>query len=175
MKTLIRILLVVALVGLLCAAVIHISTLAGTTALFGNSLRFLGPTLFVVWVPAILVMNRLTRDFKQRDLWRAALRGCPVWMRRTVWAISGYCWAGFFVLPLLFGGGMDSDANKARSMSGALIPFYLIAAAVHYSALNVDRQDGPARCLNGHTVEPLAKFCSECGAPVSSQPVSNGS
>ncbi len=78
MKTLIRILLVVALVGLLCAAVIHISTLAGTAALFGNSLRFLGPTLFVVWVPAILVMNRLTRDFKQKDLWRAALRGCPV-------------------------------------------------------------------------------------------------
>ena len=67
MKTLIRILLVVALVGLLWAAVIHISTLAGTAALFGNSLRFLGPTLFVVWVPAIFVMNRLTRAF--RNCW----------------------------------------------------------------------------------------------------------
>jgi hypothetical protein len=167
MRILIGVVLVVALIGLSCAVAVHIAALAGTTGIFGLAVRFLFPGLIVVWLPAVLVMNRLTRDFKQKDLWRAALRGLSSSMRRSVWIIAGYCWGGFFVLPMLYGGGMDSDANKARTMSGALAAFYLIASAVLYSALNVDRRDGFARCLNGHALQPLAKFCGECGAPIS--------
>jgi hypothetical protein len=88
-------------------------------------------------------------------------------MYRTVWAISAYCWAGFFVLPLLYGGGMDSDANRARMMSGAFLMFYLMSLSVMYSGTHVERFDQSRRCLNGHHVSPLAKFCEECGAQVS--------
>lgn len=49
-------------------------------------------------------MNPLTRDFKQKYLWRAALRGCPLWMRRTVWVVSGYAWAGFLRYPFCLAG-----------------------------------------------------------------------
>ncbi len=171
MKTLTWLLLVVAVAGLLCMVAVHISALVGVTAPFDNSIRFVVPALFAVWVPTIFVMTRLTREFKQKDIWRAALRGCPAWMRRTVWVLFGYCWAGFFILPALYGGGMDSDANKARVMSAGVMIFYLIAAAVSYSAVNADRSGTLTRCLNGHPVQPLAKFCDECGAPVSSQPV----
>src|SRR5437870_7027920 len=38
-------------------------------------LLFIG--IFVVWLPTVLLLNTLTRDFKQKDLWKAALRGCP--------------------------------------------------------------------------------------------------
>ena len=166
MENLTRIVLLVAVAGLVCLAAVHIAALAGATAPFEQTLRFVGPALFVVWLPTIFVMTRLTRDFKQKDIWRAALRGCPAWMRRVVWVIFGYCWAGFFVLPALYGGGMESDANKARVMSAGLMTFYLIAAAVAYSALNAERNDSLTRCVNGHPVQPLAKFCDECGAPV---------
>src|SRR5881392_2188035 len=33
-------------------------------------LLFIG--IFVVWLPTVLLLNTLTRDFKQKDLWKAA-------------------------------------------------------------------------------------------------------
>lgn len=158
--------LVIASAGFVAMLVVHISALLGNTYLFDHSLRFLAPGLFIAFLPMIFVMNRLTRDFKQKDVWRAALRGCPQWMYRTVWVIFGYAWVGFFVIPLIYGGGMDSAANKARSMTGVLLVFYLLPAAVLYSATKIQQFDEGRRCLNGHRVSPLAKFCDECGAPV---------
>ena len=83
-----------------------------------------------------------------------------------MWVICGYAWVGFFALPFLYGGGMDSTANKARSMSATLLIFYLIPSSVVYSATRVQRFDESRRCLNGHHVSPLAKFCEEWGAPI---------
>ena len=157
--------LAVAVAGFVAVAAIHLASLFGVTYPFDRFLEFLFPGMFVAFVPTLFVMNRLTRDFKQKDLWRAALRGCPPWMRGAVWAIFGYTWLGFFVLPLLYGGGMDTPTNKARSMSGVLMMFYLIPAAVLYSATQVQRLDASRRCLNGHNMSPSAKFCEECGAP----------
>jgi len=153
-------------VGFAAMLLVHVASLFGNTYLFERTIAVLGPGIFVVSVPTIFVMNRLTRDYKQRDILRAALRGCPPWMYRAVWAIFLYCWSGFFVLPLLYGGGMDSATNKARIGSGALLVFYLIPLAVMYSATHVGRFDQSRQCLNGHHVSPLAKFCEECGAPV---------
>src|SRR5215467_1934703 len=107
-----------------------------------------------------------TYQFKQKDIWRAALRGCPQWLRRSLWILLGYTWVGFFVFPMIYGGGMDLPANKARSMSGVLLAFYSIAACVLYSATRVSKVDGGRRCVNGHGVSPLARYCEECGAPV---------
>jgi hypothetical protein len=158
--------LALATVGFVAMLAIHVASLFGITYPFDQSLRFLGPGVFIVFLPMIFVMNRLTRDFKQKEVWRAALRGCPQWMRRTVWIICGYAWVGFFALPFLYGGGMNLAANKVRSMSATLLIFYLIPAAVLYSATQIQHSDDNRRCLNGHRVSPLAKFCEECGAPV---------
>jgi hypothetical protein len=87
-------------------------------------------------------------------------------MYQAVWGIFLYGWAGFFVLPLLYGGGMHLAANNVRVLSGLLLIFYLIPLAVMYSATHVERFDESRRCLNRHRVSPLAKFCEECGAPV---------
>jgi hypothetical protein len=86
-------------VGFAAILLVHVASLLGITDPFGRSIGILGPGVFVVLLPTILVMTRLTRDFKQKDIWRAALRGCPRWMYRAVWGIFLYCWAGFFVLP----------------------------------------------------------------------------
>ena len=60
---------------------------------------------------------------------------------------------------------MDAAANRARLMSATLLIFYAIPVAVLYSATQVERVDDSRRCLNGHRVPGLAKFCEECGSP----------
>lgn len=83
-----------------------------------------------------------------------------------MWGIFLYCCAGFFVLPLLYGGGMNEPSNKARALSAGLMIFYLIPLAVMYSAARVGSFDKNRKCRNGHRLPPSAKFCEECGAPV---------
>ena len=73
-----------AAVGFAAMLVVHVASLFGDTYLFERTVAVLGPGVFVVFLPTIFVMNRLTRDFKQKYLWRAALRGCPRWMYRAV-------------------------------------------------------------------------------------------
>jgi len=158
--------LALAAVGFVALLAIHCTALFGATYLFEHWLKFLVFGLFIVWLPTVLVMGHLTREFKQKDIWRAALRGCPQWLRRSLWILFGYAWVGFFVFPMIYGGGMDLPANKARSMSGVLLAFYSIAACVLYSATRVSKVDGGRRCVNSHGVSPLARYCEECGAPV---------
>lgn len=158
--------LVLAIIGSIATLVVHVSSLFGILYPFEHFLKTLAPGVIFVFLPTILVMNQLTRDSKQKDIWRAALRGCPQWMQRALWIIFGYAWIGFFALPFLYGGGMDSLGNKARSMSAILLIFYLIPVAVYYSATRVKRFDETGQCLNGHKTPPFAKYCPECGAPV---------
>jgi hypothetical protein len=166
--------LALAATGFVAALIVHMAALLGVIYPFEVLLKFLFPGLVVVWLPTILVMTRLTRDFKQKDIWRAALRGCPKWLQRAQWILFGYTWVGFFALPVIFGGGMDLPINNARSMSGVLLAFYSIAASVLYSATQAAKIDESRRCLNGHRVSPLAKYCDECGAPVQAVPSQSG-
>ncbi|HVP44712.1 MAG TPA: hypothetical protein VMS96_14880 [Terriglobales bacterium] len=166
MAVLISAFLALAAIGLASVVVVHVAALLGATGPFEHCLKYLGPGVFIVWLPTVLVMIRLTRDFKQKDVWRAALRGCPQWMRRLQWVIVGYAWVGGFALPIVFGGGMEAPANAARSMSAVMLLFYSISVSVLYSATRADKLDESRRCLNGHRMAPLAKYCEECGAPV---------
>jgi hypothetical protein len=157
--------LALASAGLVASLILHLAALlgnAGPFSRFGDSLFWV---LFVVWLSTIFVMNRLTRDFKQKEIWKAALRGCPKVVQWALWIVLGYAWLGALGFPLLLGGGRDSPANSARSVSGVLLAFYALAACVLYSATRAEKLDQNARCLNGHHISPLAKYCEECGAP----------
>jgi len=118
--------------------------------------------VFVVWLPTVLLMNRLTRDFKQKDIWKAALRGCPPWMRTTLWIVVGLVMAVTFMVPIVSG---QSPGQNPNGFSLFPISFYAVSFCVMYSLIHVDEVDTTSRCLNGHVISPLAKFCEECGAP----------
>jgi len=158
--------LILASVGFVAVLSVHVAALAGSTSAFTHLLKFLFPGIFIVWLPTVLVMNRLTRDFKQKDIWKAALRGCPLWMQRAQYFVVGYAFFSAFVLPFVYGGGMSSASNTARAMSAIALTFYAVATCVLYSATRAGRFDQSRRCANGHRVTPLAKYCDECGAPV---------
>jgi hypothetical protein len=158
--------LFLASVGFVTVLSVHIVALAGSTSGFSNLIKFLFPGIFVVWLPTILAMTRMTREFKQKDIWKAALRGCPLWMKRGLYFVFGYAFFADFVLPIVYGGGMGSAANTARGMSAIALTFYATAGCVLYSATRAGQFDQSRRCANGHLVGSLAKYCEECGAPV---------
>jgi hypothetical protein len=162
-STLLNALFVVSLAGFGIDAVIHIAALAGNPVVFQRFGKYMFATLFLVWIATIFFMNRLTREVKQKDLWKAALRGCPKWMRITAWVISGYAWVGMFANNLRSG---DSNLAGARAGSGVMLAFFVIGVCVLYSAKHVELVDNSRRCLNGHRVGPLATFCEDCGSPV---------
>src|SRR5690242_9723620 len=66
--------LVLAMLGSIATLVVHISSLCGIAYLFEHAMTFISIPVFIVFLPTIFVMNRLTREFKQKDVWRAALR-----------------------------------------------------------------------------------------------------
>jgi hypothetical protein len=148
--------------GVLVCTFLFILSASGTYHLPNEKLPFLFFGIFIVWFPTVILVNRLTRDFKQKDLWKAALRGCPPWMRSILWVLEGTVMAITF-LPVIWKGRPGDDGF-------ILFPstFYAVSFCTMYSMINVDSFDARRRCLNGHAISPLAKFCEECGAPAAS-------
>ena len=148
-------------VGVLLCLTFYLLGLTGIHPLPARDMPVLFGGLFVVWFPTVILMNRLTKDFKQKDLWKAALRGCPAWMRAALWVVIGCVFVVFF-LPIL---SKRSPGDSPQTFVLFPITFYAISFCVMYSLINVEKHDSGRRCLNGHAISPLAKFCEECGAP----------
>jgi hypothetical protein len=153
--------MVLSALGVLASFVVFLAGMGGNLGIEKGFLRILFPGIFIVWVPTVLLMNRSTRDFKQRDIWKAALRGCPAWMRMALWVVVGLVFAAFFA-PFLWG-----SRPEAFPAGFLLVPavFYSVSFCVMYSTLHMEAFDAGRQCLNGHRISPLAKFCEECGAP----------
>lgn len=134
-----------------------VGSLLGATRIYFLPLRAQAVLLvgiFLIWLPTMILMNRLTRDLKRKDRWKTALRGCPPWMKRALWVVLGFVVVSFLFpfsernLPILFPAG-----------------FYAVSFCVMYSLRKPQEFDAGRRCTNGHALSPLAKFCDECGAP----------
>jgi hypothetical protein len=169
MKAIAYLVMMIAGIGLVACFCLYILSLAAPglePRLAPVAMEVIFPGIFVVWLPTVLLMNRLTRDFKQRDLWKAALRGCPTSMRTGLWVVIAFVIFAAFVVPLLRG--------KNPGPSSFLIfpaSFYSVSFCVMYSLLHVDKVDAERRCLNGHRISPVAKFCEECGAPAAPEDI----
>lgn len=152
--------MMLALFGVLLSLGAYLFEFAGLYSPPPNRPPLLFFGVFVVWFPTIFLMTKLTEDFKQKDIWKAALRGCPTWMRRLLWALVGFVVLLAF-LPLVL------RAHRAYPDITVLFPacFYAVSFCITYSLINAEEHDSTRRCLNGHPISPLAKFCEECGAP----------
>lgn len=110
--------------------------------------------MFPLWLFAILYMNRLTKGARNQDLWKAAFRGCPDWLRYAIWASWGY---SFLMFALMAG------AQNNAGMVGFVGVFYASSLGVFVTAAAVGAE--PLQCSNGHELGPFDKFCAECGSP----------
>lgn len=120
----------------------------------------------IAQVAAIVLARPLTEEFKSRDFWKAALRGCPPWMKYALYGFMGYGISSFFALTAY--ADPEQRAGPTGRIDGAyslLVCGYAIAFAMLYSARNAAFRDTQRSCVNGHPVGALAQFCEQCGEP----------
>jgi hypothetical protein len=164
---------ILAALGLLASVTIHLRTFFGHGLTNGNMALFhIG--IFVVFIPAILVAMKMTGGRWGwgwgwgKDFWKAALRGCPQWMKHMTYGFLGYALVNcaIFFLSFRTGGADGSFANPTvvRGFSGHWMAFYSASFSMIYSGRHVKSLE--RRCPAGHKVSPTAKYCEECGLQV---------
>lgn len=146
----------VAFAGLLLSMAVHVASF--TTLTVPKLAMALHVVIFVVWFPTVVTSNRMTRDVPSGDFWKAALRGCPPWMRYTVFGFFAYAIVNFMLC-------MSGLGNEFRIFSGHWMAFYSTAVAVMYSAARVHRVDARGWSL-GHPGTPRAGDRQERGMPI---------
>jgi hypothetical protein len=159
--------MLLAAIGLALSFYTHTRALFGLPVPWGGSVWLLHVGIFVVWFPAVLVAQRLVRHSSQKDFWKVALLGCPGWMRATGIVLFAYAILNFLYFILLAERGMQAgEGSTIRGFSGHWLIFYGAAFAILYSArARPDLLEG-FKCPNGHDADPLAQFCSSCGARI---------
>jgi hypothetical protein len=161
-------------IGLALSLAVHIAALSNIS-LFGGAAFVLHVGIFVVWFPTVIIAQRHTRDFKQKNVWRAALRGCPAWMKQLTFGFFIYAIVNFvyFFITTAVTSSKHSgppDTATLRGFSGHWMAFYSAAMSVLYSSTRIPSMDAGRQCAQGHQVGPLSKFCERCGSPVIGSP-----
>jgi hypothetical protein len=172
-KPLIGFFTALAVVGLALSVLSHLAALLGQQGPLANYSWVLHLGIFVVWIPAVMVSQKLTAEVPRKDFWQAVLRGSPPWMKYMVYGFFGYAVLNFGIFlahaPLKGNSGPMSP-DVVRGFSGHWMAFYAAALAILYSAAHAKDFGAPRRCLNGHAVGPLARFCERCGQSVADSP-----
>jgi succinate-acetate transporter protein len=168
MKAVLYFLSAISALWLLLNLILHVAALLGLAPPLGEhteQVLFLG--VFVLAIPMIFAMNWLSRDFARKDVWKAALRGCPVWMRYLFYFFFGYALLNFVLVTIAAprGGSDLTPMQGVRGITGHVMAFYSAQSAVLYSAATLWGQP-PRCCPEGHPIGPLAKFCDQCGRPI---------
>ena len=159
-----------AALGLILSLFVHVCSLVGVSTPLAEHAWGLHIGIFVVWLPAVVAANRLVRNVKPRDYWRAVLRGCPPWLRGMVYVFFAYAMVNFllflaatFAEPLAGSSGSGTPPAVFRGFSGHWMAFYSAALGILYSAMRAGERGVESRCPKGHPVSPFARFCEECG------------
>lgn len=161
--------LILSEVGLALSVISQICALDSTAGPLGDQTWVLLIGIFIVWLPAILALNRLSRNVRRKDLWKAALRGCPGWMRYGMYGLFGYAIINFLLFiqtPSKQQGSGPMPPAIVRGFSGHWMVFSGAAFAILYSYSKVGGQNMNRRYAAGHEVGPSAKFCEQCGRPI---------
>ena len=156
-------------IALVLSFVSHVAALLGRQGPLGAYAIWLHFGIFVVWLPTVLAGNRLARNARRKDAWKVMLRGCPDWMRYMIFVFFGYALVNFLIFMAAVNQAKQNGFTPlvARGFSGHWMAFYSAAMAVLYSASRVWDQDDKSRCPNGHVADVLAKYCDQCGLPIS--------
>ncbi len=158
-----------AALGLAASLVVHLCAVLGMPNPLGSAAWALHIGIFAVWIPAVIVFQRMTRDSRRADFWKDALRGCPNWMKVLtlvffLYALGNFAW--FFFKTVGTPPSETPESAVFRGFSGHWMAFYSAAMAILYSFLNVKTLDLDRRCPSGHPVPPGADFCPRCGQPL---------
>lgn len=156
-----------AALGFVCSALVHLCALAGVVPPGGNAVFALHGGIFVIWVPVMILVMRISRGRRGMMSWMDQLSGCPVWMRWLILALFAYAVLNFF---LAFGGQIsgheDNEANAPstlRGFSGHWMAFYAAGFGVMLTGYRKPWMLRAAKCPAGHKITHDQRFCATCG------------
>lgn len=161
-----------AVVGFVASVLVHVLALTGVPSPFGSATWwYLSGGVIVVWIPALLVQERLSGNDRRADFIKTVLRGCPAWIRNGAYIVGAYGLANFllFVFQAIpYPKNAVPEVIIYRGVSGHWMVFYYMGAAVLYSGSL--RQNRPRHCVNGHVVSRFSRDCCDvCGSPIAKQ------
>lgn len=161
--------MVLAALGFVLAAYAHVAAVLGMTTFMGNWIWALHIGIFVVWFPAVLVGQSVSRNVPRNDFWKVALLGCPDWMKTAMKGVIGYALANFLYFVVFQSPGRHAataDPATVRGFSGHWLVFYGAAFCVMYSVRRRPDLLKETRCPQGHPANPLLDYCGACGERV---------
>jgi hypothetical protein len=166
--------MVLAATGFVLSVAAHIFGLLGKMPPGGSLVMGLHAGIFVVWLPTVLVANRVARGINRKDFWKVVLAGSPPWMRYALYGLFAYAVCNFVLFILTAGG--NNHASKAvtpetiRGFSGHWMVFYGAAFATLYSILRAPQLLRERQCVNGYAVSSTNAYCPTCGNALHKQP-----
>lgn len=171
MKPILNFFAALAGIGLVLSLVSHMCALFNLPGPLGEASWVLHVGIFVVWIPAVLAGQTMAKNLPSKDFWKAALRGCPPWMKYVTYGFFGYAGLNFVIFMFNAPSGLAAtepgmSPSVIRGFSGHWMAFYSAALAILYSKSYALNDNQPSRCPNGHPISPFAKFCGSCASPV---------
>ncbi|GAB6041400.1 hypothetical protein JCM17961_20740 [Endothiovibrio diazotrophicus] len=154
--------------GLVISTAAHLLALAGQppggTALFAA----LHVGIFPLWIPVVLIAQRMTKGVLRREHWRILTADCPAWLRYLTFALLVYAvinFLRFITSPHAGGHGADLPSPAEwRGFSGHWMMFYTAGLMVVVSAYRRGSSKRRRHCLRGHGAIDDAEVCPTCGA-----------
>jgi hypothetical protein len=163
-------LMVYAAAGLLLSLTVHVLSIAGFQPGGTGLFSALHVGIFPLWVPVVLLANKMSGGAQRMDLWKAALSGCPLWMKYMTYGFFIYAFVNFAIFFVIAPTGKQTGGAPPSAVwhgfSGHWMAFYSGGLAIVTSAYRRGLANLSRRCRNGHVVGYDDRFCPTCGVPV---------
>jgi len=163
-----------AAVGLVLSMVVHLLSFMGTQAGGMGLFVALHVGIFPLWLPVVLLANKMSGGARRKDLWKAALSGCPAWMKYMTYGFFIYAFVNFALFlataPTGKPNGGAPPASVWHGFSGHWMAFYSAGLAIVTSAYRRGVANLSPRCVNGHVVAYDDRFCPTCGTRLDRTP-----
>ncbi len=149
--------------GLALSLWVHTSAIFHLTTPIGGYAWALHFGLFLVCPPAAgaaMLAAVATRGGKPTELWKAARRGCPLWMRLMESGFFVYAFVNFFLFLNASHHRMESGAAPIavfRGFSGHWMAFYCFALCEYYGAWRLQGRKRDRRQMSPNGISPSSE------------------
>ena len=158
--------------GLVLSLVVHILSFFGIQ--FGGKDLFFGLHIgvFPLWIPVVLIAQKMSGNSSRWEFWTRALSGCPTWMKYMTYCFFIYAFINFAIFLLLTvahphaKGELEPSAEVLHGFSGHWMAFYSAGLAVLTSAYYRGLSNLQPRCRYGHEIGSNDQFCPKCGTAI---------
>jgi hypothetical protein len=162
-------LMVYAACGLVLSLTVHILSLFGIAPGGTTLFTALDIGIFPLWIPVVLIGRKMAgAGIRRGDFWKAALSGCPPWMKVMTYGFFAYAVANFvffmFYAPIGQKTGANIPPTVAHGSSGHWMAFYSAGLAILITAYRRGLSNLERKCPFGHDVSWGDRFCPICGA-----------